>query len=243
MKQGKAQDKASPKRKKAKGASRPLFKGKKPESLSRSSKDKKESTGSSPFKGKKSAFSLKKNISSLEAQLAEVKKDYLYLKADFENYKKNVLKEKSNLIQYGGQRLISSLADEVLDDFERAFRSSSGKQSLENFKEGMGLIHSKFSKVLKNFGVTVIDPTGQPFDPRYHEALSRQKSNEVPEGHVIVVIKKAYKLHDRLIRPAQVVVSEGPLEENVEENLKESTEENSAENESTLSSQTPSETK
>lgn len=244
MKQDKTQEKTSPKRKKTKGASRPLFKGKKSESVSRVAKDKKESTGS--FKEKKSVSSLKKNITSLEAQLAEVKKDYLYLKADFENYKKNVLKEKSDLIRYGGQRLVSSLADEVLDDFERAFQSSSGDQSLKNFKEGILLIHSKFRKVLKSFGVTVIDPAGQPFDPRYHEALSRQKSDEVPEGHVIVVIKKAYKLHDRLIRPAQVIVSEGPLEksseENPAENPEESTEENPAENENTLSSQTPSET-
>ena len=243
MKQDKAQEKPSPKRKKARGASRPLFKGKKPESPSRSVKEtKKESTSS--FKEKKSVSGLKKNIAALEAQLAEVKKDYLYLKADFENYKKNVLKEKSDLIHYGGQRLVSSLADEVLDDFERAFQSSSGNQSLENFKEGISLIYSKFHKVLKNFGVTVIDPTGQPFDPQCHEALSRQKSNEVPEGHVIMVIKKAYKLHDRLIRPAQVVVSEGKLEKKSEEApAEESTEENSAENESTLSSQTPSETK
>ena len=206
-------EKPSPKKKKTKSAPRSGLKGKKPESIiHRLKKAPQPSTPSG--KEQKSDSSEKKEILLLKTQLAEMKKDYLYLKADFENYKKNVLKEKSDLFKYGGQSLVSALADEVLDDFERAFQSSSEKQSLESFREGMNLIYTKFGKILKQFGVTELDPAGQPFDPRYHEALSRQYSDKIPEGHVIVTLKKAYKLYDRLIRPAQVIVSAGIPEKN-----------------------------
>ena len=205
------QEKMSQKRKKqGKTSSRSLFKGKKSVETLRALREKKgKAEKENSLKEKKPFLSTKKTTALLETELAEAKKDYLYLKADFENYKKNVLKEKSDLIQYGGQRLVTSLAEEVLDDFERAFQFSSEKESLENFKNGMRFIHLKFNRILKNFGVTIEDPTGQIFDPECHEALSRQKNAEVPEGHVIAVIKKAYKLYDRLIRPAQVIVSEG----------------------------------
>ena len=200
-------EKISPKKKKTKPASRSVFKGKKPEPIIRRLKEQQPSSPS--VKERKLGSSEKKEVLLLKAQLAEMKKDYLYLKADFENYKKNSLKEKSDLIKYGGQSLVSSLADEVLDDFDRAFQSSAEKQSLESFREGMNLISAKFGKILKRFGVTALDPAGQPFDPQCHEALSRQYSNKIPEGHIIGTLKKAYKLYDRLIRPAQVIVSAG----------------------------------
>ena len=205
-------EKTSSKKKKAKSASRSVLKGKKSESIINQLKEKQKAGNSS--KDKKPHSSEKKEILLLKTQLAEIKKDYLYLKADFENYKKNVFKEKNDLIKYGGQSLVSSLAEEVLDDFDRAFQSSTNKQSLTSFRKGMSLVHAKFGKVLKNFGVTIVDPTAQPFDPQYHEALSRQRSDKIPEGHIIVVLKKAYKLYDRLIRPAQVIVSAGKSEKN-----------------------------
>ena len=206
-------EKIPPKKKKAKSIPRSGLKGKKPESIIHRLK---KTQQPSPPSGKerKSSSSEKKEILLLKTQLEAMKKDYLYLKADFENYKKNVLKEKSELIKYGGKSLVSSLAEEVLDDFERAFQSASEKQSSESFKEGMSLIHAKFGKILKQFGVTTLEPTGQPFDPQYHEALSRQYSNKLPAGHVIITLKKAYKLYDRLIRPAQVIVSAGIPEKN-----------------------------
>ena len=205
-------EKISSKKKKAKSASRSVFKAKKSESIINQLKEKQQAANSS--KDKKLSSSEKKEILLLKTQLAEMKKNYLYLRADFENYKKNVFKEKNELIKYGGQNLVSSLAEEVLDDFDRAFQSFDEKQSLAGFREGMKLVHAKFGKVLKNFGVTLVDPTGQPFNPQYHEALSRQRSDKIPEGHIIMVLKKAYKLYDRLIRPAQVIVSAGKSEKN-----------------------------
>ena len=208
-------NKISSQGKKEKSVSQPIFKGKKSDSILRKLKEKEkekekyQQQSNAEIKRKDSPAPKAQEIQLLKTQLEEVKKDYLYLKADFENYKKNVFKEKSDLIKYGGQSLVSSLAEEVLDDFERAFQSFTQTQSLEGFKDGMGFVHAKFSKILNRFGVVVMDPTGQPFDPQYHEALSRQQSDEVPEGHIIVTLKKAYKLYDRLIRPAQVIVSTG----------------------------------
>ena len=182
---------------------KPLTQGKKPQSASPKKKSR-----DFPDEEKKQPLKKKEKRDLLAKQVEDLKRDYLYLKADFENYKKNALKEKSALIRYGVGNFISSLAEEVLDNFDRAFQSNEN-QSPESFRKGMSLIHSKFQTALKNAGVTALNPVGEPFDPACHEALSREVSDETPEGCIIAVIKKAYKLHDRLIRPAQVIVSKG----------------------------------
>ena len=165
-----------------------------------------------------------KNIKKPEAktpskpaqELEDLKKDFLYLKAEFENYKKNSLKDKSELLKYGGSHFISALANDVLDDWDRAFENFEKDQSLENFKSGMDVIRNKMTQLLKTFEIKTQDPTGEVFDPNYHEALAKQSSSDVPEGSIITVLKKPYQLYDKLIRAGQVIVSEGPPENDKE---------------------------
>lgn len=148
-------------------------------------------------------------VERLKAELEKAKNDYLYLRADFDNYRKSVIKERSDLMKYGSERLLGDLLN-VLDNFDRALSLEVTPENLNSFKEGMVLTRNEFMKVLTKFGVTPVESEGVPFDPTIHEALSSEETDQVAPGHVARVFKKAYKLHDRLIRPAQVVVAKEP---------------------------------
>lgn len=150
---------------------------------------------------------------SLEEQLEKSKQDYLYLAADFENFRKNSIKERSDLVKYGNERLLRELL-EIVDNFERALESkSSGEESGEGMKSGVEMIFKELMSLLHRFGVKEVECKGVAFDPNLHEALSSEPTEEVPAGHITQVFKKAYKFNDRLLRPAQVVVAIEPKKE------------------------------
>lgn len=149
----------------------------------------------------------KKQILKLDDEIKTLQNRYLYLKADFENYKKQMLKEKSELIRYGGEHFIRTLIDEVLDDFDRAYSTLENTKSLENFKQGIDLIYKNFKKTLYKFHIKSQNPEGKLFDPTCHEALGQQPTDQVPKDHILVTFKKSYTLYDKLIRPAQVLVA------------------------------------
>lgn len=160
------------------------------------------------IKNKKDSLALlNKELSSVKEELKQALNNNLYLRAEFENFKRRSAEEISQLIRYGGERFISSLANEVLDDLDRAMLSAQEKESFENLQKGLEMIQKKLSQVLHSFGVEIFDPFGKVFDPSYQEALSHTKTSKVPEGHVAETVKKAYKLHGKVIRPAQVVLA------------------------------------
>lgn len=148
-----------------------------------------------------------KKLSSINEKLKQALNDNLYLRAEFENFKRRSAEERLKLIRYGGEQFISSLANEVLDDLDRATLSAQKEKSFENLKKGLEMIQKKLSQLLHSFGVEILDPTGKAFDSSYQEALSHIKTFKVPEGHVAETIKKAYKFHEKVIRPAQVVLA------------------------------------
>lgn len=148
-------------------------------------------------------------ISDLKSELDQAKRDFLYLRADFDNYKKSVIKERSDLIKYGCERVFVEVLG-VLDNFDRALELELSPDNLASFKEGLLLTANEFKKVLENFGVRGLESQGVAFDPNIHEALSSEETDALPPGHIFRVFKKAYKLHDRVIRPAQVVVAKEP---------------------------------
>jgi molecular chaperone GrpE len=148
-------------------------------------------------------------IASLEQELSKARNETLYLRADFDNYKKAAIKERSDLIKYGSERVILSIID-VLDNFERALQTELTPETMAVYREGIQLTAAQFKKSLASFGVGEMDCLGAPFDPNLHEALSSEESANTTPGHITRVFKKAYKLHDRIIRPAQVVVAREP---------------------------------
>ena len=150
-------------------------------------------------------FKKKEELLKLRAEKAE--SEFLYLRAEFENYKKRVLEEKHRLIRYSGESFISELATEVLDDLERALFASQDQKTVEDLQKGLQMIDKKLKKLFEKFGVQVLDPKGELFDPSYQEALSYVENSDLPEDQVVETYKKAYKLYDKVIRPAQVLVS------------------------------------
>src|SRR5579872_3542763 len=131
--------------------------------------------------------------------------------ADFDNFKKRAAREKQEAIRYANEALLEKLVP-VLDNFDAALSaaqagSNSAAQSLQT---GVAMIFQQLKKVLVESGLEEVDATGQKFDPNLHEAVSQQESAQVPEGHVVQQLRKGYKLRDRLLRPATVVVAKKP---------------------------------
>lgn len=153
----------------------------------------------------------KNNEEQLKAEIEKSKNDYLYLRAEFDNYKRNVIKERSDQSKYGSERLIVEILG-VVDNFERALSTQLTGDQFQNYQKGVEMTAQELKSVLQKFGVQELPTQGQPFDPSIHDALSAEETTEVAEGHVFRVFKKAYKLHDRVVRPAQVVVAKKPTQ-------------------------------
>lgn len=148
-------------------------------------------------------------IQKLQEQAEKFKNDYLYLRAEFENYKRNAIKERSDLTKYGGERLVRDLL-EVVDNFERALSVNVNAENFTTFKQGVDMTSQELKALLQRHNVVEVPAHGAPFDPNVHEALSSEATDQMAPGHVVRVFKKPYKLHDKLIRPGQVVVAKKP---------------------------------
>lgn len=138
---------------------------------------------------------------------------YARLMAEFQNFKKRSAKEKQDIHSYANEKIIKDLL-EVLDNFERAIslmeNGNPDVKSDENnaMQEGISLILSQLLEVLTKAGLEEIEALGQEFNPKFHHAVLNEPSDEFKSGEVSKVLQKGYKLNDRVIRPAMVVVSE-----------------------------------
>lgn len=154
---------------------------------------------------------------SQEISVEDLKKQaddrYARLMAEFQNFKKRSAKEKQDIHSYANEKIIKDLLD-VLDNFERAIslmeKENPDVKSDENdaMQEGISLIYSQLLEVLTKAGLEEIEALGQEFDPKFHHAVLNEPSDEFKSGEVSKVLQKGYKLNDRVIRPAMVVVSE-----------------------------------
>jgi molecular chaperone GrpE len=135
---------------------------------------------------------------------------YVRLNADFDNYKKRAARERQEAVRYANEGLLEKLIP-VLDNFEMAMQAASAPAAegaaSDALKQGVSMIASQLRSVLTEAGLEEINAAGQVFNPNLHEAVSQQESKDVPEGQVLQQLRKGYKLKDRLIRPATVVVA------------------------------------
>jgi molecular chaperone GrpE len=138
-----------------------------------------------------------------EEQQPEQDDRLLRLAADFENYKKRAARERQEYVQLANERLVAELLP-ILDDLERALSAAEQHEEAQ-LEDGVRLVHRSLANLLERYGVTSIEAEGK-FDPHVHEALLSQPS-EAEEGSVIDVVQKGYKLGDRVVRPARVVVA------------------------------------
>lgn len=148
-------------------------------------------------------------IKKLKADLDKARNDFLYLGAEFDNYKKHAIKERSDLVRFGAERFVRDLLD-VIDNFERALQMEMTPENQAKLREGVELIYRELQGLLTRHGVQEMNPVGQPFDPSTQEAITSEPTDTHPPGSVSRVFRKAYRLHDRLLRPAQVVVAQAP---------------------------------
>lgn len=142
------------------------------------------------------------------AKADELRDQLLRTVADMDNLRKRSAREKQEAIRYANESILEKLVP-VLDNFEMAMQATASAEgaSVDALKTGVTMILSQFKNVMADCGLEEIDAAGKPFDPNLHEAVSQQASNDVPEGQVLQQLRKGYKLKDRLIRPATVVVS------------------------------------
>jgi len=132
----------------------------------------------------------------------------LRMTADFENYKKRVAREKQDFAKFAYEDLVASLLP-VIDNLERALAHCEESKDINALADGVGMIHRQIRDVLKKFGVRVIESVGKSFDPTKHQAVQMMASKEYKANTVIQEYQKGYFLHDRLVRPAMVVVASG----------------------------------
>ena len=146
---------------------------------------------------------LEQRIAELEAERDERLADLQRVAADFDNYRKRVARDQESLIGRAHERLVRELLP-VLDNLERALAAAS-EHDEASLEEGVRLVHRALRDALEREGLGEIDAHGT-FDPHVHEALLTQPSDE-PEGTVIEVVEKGYRVGDRVLRPARVVVA------------------------------------
>ncbi|MBQ1816833.1 MAG: nucleotide exchange factor GrpE [Bacteroidaceae bacterium] len=147
-------------------------------------------------------------IAELEAKLAELKDSYLRQAAEFDNYRKRTVKEKTELILNGGEKILTALLP-VLDDMERAEKNMEKSTDVQALKEGLNLISKELITTLENNGLKRINTENADFDTDFHEAVAMIPApSDDMKGKVIDCIQTGYKLNDKVIRHAKVAVGQ-----------------------------------
>lgn len=149
-------------------------------------------------------------IAELESEAADARDRHLRLAADFENFKKRARQEQLDTIQYANYKLVERLLP-ALDDLHRALDHAPEGVD-EGWRKGLELAVQKIEDELRGQGLTPIEAVGERFDPTLHEAVGSEETAEQPEDTVLEELRRGYRMHDRLVRPALVRVSRRPAE-------------------------------
>jgi len=148
-------------------------------------------------------------VEALKAEVLKYKDAALRALADLDNSRKRLTREKEDAIRFANASLLENLLP-ILDNFELGMVAARNTPGAANVAMGFEMVRKQLEDFLRSQGVETIDATGQPFDPNLHDAVAHEASETVPEEHVISQMRRGFKLRDRLIRPATVVVSKGP---------------------------------
>jgi len=169
-------------------------------------KTKKVKKGKAKVNSNKKDKSKKEESIELKEQLASEKDRVLRLSAEFENYKKRKQRESDEFKKFANETIFKQLLT-IVDNLERAISSVKENSDEKGLLEGVKLTHKEIIKFFETFNVKLVEAENQPFDPNFHQAVTQTETDDFPENTVTMVLQKGYLLHDRLIRPAMVVVS------------------------------------
>lgn len=151
---------------------------------------------------------LEKELAEAQKVIDEQKDKYLRLSAEFDNFRKRTMKEKAELIKNGGEKAINAVLP-ILDDLERALQNMQKAEDVKAIYEGVELIYQKFLKNLHQEGLEKMEPVGQDFDTDYHEAIALVPApSEDQKGKILDCVQTGYKLNEKVIRHAKVVVAQ-----------------------------------
>jgi molecular chaperone GrpE len=165
----------------------------------------KDEPGDDPSPGSAAPVSSEERVAQAEAKADEYLRDLQRLAADFDNFRKRSAREYEALAQRAHERLVKELLP-VLDDLERALDAAE-EHDEEKVIEGVRLVQQALRQALEREGLAEIEADGK-FDPHVHEALLAQPAADVAQGDVLQVLQKGYRLGDRVLRPARVIVAE-----------------------------------
>jgi len=152
---------------------------------------------------------LRRENERLRAELDQLRDHYLRKLAEFDNFRKRTEREREEFQRTAGEKVVRELVP-VLDNFERAL-THAGESDSESFRQGVDMIARQLWEVLERQGLEVVDPTGKPFEPEYHEAVQRVEDPGHEPGTVVWVLAKGYLFGGRLLRPAMVGVAVEPI--------------------------------
>ena len=153
-------------------------------------------------------------IEELQAKAAQAEEHWdrlLRQTADFDNFRKRAARDRQDAIRYAAESVVTKLVP-VMDNFDAALTAANTAPggASDSLRVGINMIYSQLKSVLAEVGLEEMDVTGQTFDPNLHEAVSHQESADVPEGQVLQQLRKGYRLKERLVRPATVIVAKKP---------------------------------
>jgi molecular chaperone GrpE len=151
-------------------------------------------------------------LEKAQNEAAEMKVRYLRAVADLENYRKRITREKQDIIRSAAASVVESLLP-VLDNMKLGLQAAENHPEAKDVTFGFKMVDDQLKKSLAEQGLQELIPDGETFDPNLHECIAHQPSADVPEDHVIQTVRAGYRLNDRLIRAANVIVSSGPAKE------------------------------
>ena len=149
------------------------------------------------------------DLEKAQAEAADMKSRYLRSVADMENYRKRIAREKQDIIRSAAANVVESLLP-VLDNMKLGLQAAENHPEAKDVTIGFKMVDEQLKKSLSEQGLEELLPAGEVFDPNLHECIAQQTSDEVKEDHVIQTVRAGYRLNERLIRAANVIVSSGP---------------------------------
>ena len=144
-----------------------------------------------------------------QVELAELRDRLLRLQADFDNFRKRTFREREEFRKLAAEAVMTDLIT-AMDHLDYGLNQAREKPDWASYAEGLRLIRAAFSEVLRKHGLEEVATQGRPFDPQEHEAIAHTPSTDVSDGMILAETRKGYRLGDRLLRAASVVVSSGP---------------------------------
>ena len=145
-----------------------------------------------------------------EERIARLEDEKLRLQAEMQNVVRRAQREKAEALKYAEADFAKELLV-ILDDFERTQESAKTAENVQAVADGVRIVYEHFLKVLRGRGVETVEAAGKPFNPDRHEAMLQQPSAEHPAGTVMQELQRGYAMHERVLRPARVIVSSGPV--------------------------------